>query len=332
MALIAFQKPEKVLMLESTPTHGKFEFKPLEPGYGMTIGNALRRILLSSPEGFAINSVKIDGVNHEFDSIPGVLEDVTNIILNLKKINLKQIVPGENEEVVSITISGKKQDTFSGSDISEALTNFEVLNKDLTICTLDKSATLQIQLTIDKGRGWIPAEEIAESFDDPQQLAIDAIYTPITNVKITVENTRVEQKTDYDRLLIEIDTNGSVPPKEALKDAASILIKHFALFSDENIDIELESESVEDVFDENAIMMRQLLKTKLADVELSVRALNCLRAANVDTIGSLVQYSRNELLKFRNFGKKSLTEVEELLDSLGLTFAMDISKYKLDKE
>lgn len=332
MALIAFQKPEKVLMLESTPTHGKFEFKPLEPGYGMTIGNALRRILLSSPEGFAINSVKIDGVNHEFDSIPGVLEDVTNIILNLKKINLKQIVPGENEEMVSISISGKKQDTFSGSDISEALTNFEVLNKDLTICTLDKSATLQIQLTIDKGRGWIPAEEIAESFDDPQQLAIDAIYTPITNVKITVENTRVEQKTDYDRLLIEIDTNGSVPPKEALKDAASILIKHFALFSDENIDIELESESVEDVFDENAIMMRQLLKTKLADVELSVRALNCLRAANVDTIGSLVQYSRNELLKFRNFGKKSLTEVEELLDSLGLTFAMDISKYKLDKE
>lgn len=332
MALIAFQKPEKVLMLESTPTHGKFEFKPLEPGYGMTIGNALRRILLSSPEGFAINSVKIDGVNHEFDSIPGVLEDVTNIILNLKKINLKQIVPGENEEMVTISISGKKQDTFSGSDISEALTNFEVLNKDLTICTLDKSATLQIQLTIDKGRGWIPAEEIAESFDDPQQLAIDAIYTPITNVKITVENTRVEQKTDYDRLLIEIDTNGSVPPKEALKDAASILIKHFALFSDENIDIELESESVEDVFDENAIMMRQLLKTKLADVELSVRALNCLRAANVDTIGSLVQYSRNELLKFRNFGKKSLTEVEELLDSLGLTFAMDISKYKLDKE
>lgn len=332
MALIAFQKPDKVLMLESTPTHGKFEFKPLEPGYGMTIGNALRRILLSSPEGFAINSIKIDGVNHEFDSVPGVLEDVTNIILNLKKINLKQIISGENEEVVTIKISGNDQDTFSGADISNALSNFEVLNKDLVICTLDQSATFQIQLSIDKGRGWIPAEEIAESFDDPQQIAIDAIYTPITNVKITVENTRVEQKTDYDRLVIEVDTNGSISPKEALKDAASILIKHFVLLSDENIDVELESEEVEEVFDENAIMMRQLLKTKLADVELSVRALNCLRAADVETIGNLVQHHRNELLKFRNFGKKSLTEVEELLDTLGLTFGMDISKYKLDKE
>lgn len=332
MALIAFQKPDKVLMLESTPTHGKFEFKPLEPGYGMTIGNALRRILLSSPEGFAINSIKIDGVNHEFDSVPGVLEDVTNIILNLKKVNLKQIVPGENEEVVTININGKKQETFSGQDISEALSNFDVLNKDLVICTLDKSANLQIQLSIDKGRGWMAAEEIAESFDDPQQIAIDAIYTPITNVKISVENTRVEQKTDYDRLLIEVDTNGSIAPKEALKDAASILIKHFALFSDESIDIELESEAVEEVFDENAIMMRQQLKTKLADVELSVRALNCLRAADVETIGDLVQYNRNELLKFRNFGKKSLTEVEDLLSTLGLTFGMDISKYKLDKE
>lgn len=332
MALIEFQKPDKVLMLESTPTHGKFEFRPLEPGYGMTIGNALRRILLSSPEGFAINSIKIDGVDHEFATIPGVLEDVTNIILNLKKVRLKQNVSGEDEETVTIKVSGKSKATFTGQDISESLTNFEVLNKDLVICNLDKSAAFQIQLTIDKGRGWIPAEEIAESFDDPLQIAIDAIYTPITNVKIAVENTRVGEKTDYDKLTIEVDTDGSMAPKEALKDAAQILIHHLSLFSDESIDIELESEAEEETFDEGAIMIRQLLKTKLADVELSVRALNCLRAAEVETLGDLVKYNRNELLKFRNFGKKSLAEVEKLLDSLGLTFGMDTSKYKLDKE
>lgn len=332
MALIEFQKPDKVLMLESTPTHGKFEFKPLEPGYGMTIGNALRRILLSSPEGFAINSIKIDGVEHEFATIPGVLEDVTHIILNLKKVRLKQNASGEDEETVTIKVSGKNKATFTGQDISEALTNFEVLNKDLVICNLDKSATFQIQLTIDRGRGWIPAEEIAESFDDPFQIAIDAIYTPITNVKIAVENTRVGEKTDYDRLTIEVDTDGSLAPKEALKEAAQILIHHLSLFSDESIDIELESEVEEETFDETAIMTRQLLKTKLADVELSVRALNCLRAAEVETLGDLVKYNRNELLKFRNFGKKSLAEVEKLLGSLGLTFAMDTSKYKLDKE
>lgn len=332
MALIAFQKPEKVLMLESTPTHGKFEFKPLEPGYGMTIGNALRRILLSSPEGFAINSIKIDGVEHEFATVPGVIEDVTNIILNLKKIRLKQTTPGEQFETAVIKVNGKNRDIFTGKEISEGLSNFEVLNKDQLICRLDKSASFNIQLTIDQGRGWIPASDIAESFDDPMQIAIDAIYTPILNVKIAVENTRVGQKTDYDKLLLEVDTDGSIHPKEALKEAAHIMIQHLALFSDENIDVELESDEEEETFDEGTIMTRQLLKSKLSDVDLSVRALNCLRAADVETLGDLVKCSRSELLKFRNFGKKSLNEVDDLLDRLGLTFGMDVSKYKLDNE
>lgn len=332
MALIAFQKPEKVVMLESTPTHGKFEFKPLEPGYGMTIGNALRRILLSSPEGFAINSIKIDGVEHEFGTVPGVIEDVTNIILNLKKIRLKQITLGEVAETAVIKVSGKNRDIFTGQEISEGLKNFEVLNTEQLICRLDKSASFNIQLTIDQGRGWIPASDIAESFDDPLQIAIDAIYTPITNVKISVENTRVGQKTDYDRLLLEIDTDGSINPKEALKEAASIMMQHLVLFRDENIDVELESEQEDESFDEGMIMTRQLLKSRLSDVDLSVRALNCLRAADVETLGDLVKCSRSELLKFRNFGKKSLNEVDELLDRLGLTFGMDVSKYKLDNE
>lgn len=332
MALIAFQKPDRVLMLESTPTHGKFEFKPLEPGYGMTIGNALRRILLSSPEGFAINSIKIDGVDHEFATVDGVLEDVTNIILNLKKVRLKQTVSGANNETVTINVSGKQSEIFTGADIAKALSNFDVLNKELIICHLDKSASFSIQLTMDKGRGWIPAEQIAESFDDPQQIAIDAIYTPITNVKLSVDNTRVEQKTDYDKLTLEVDTDGSISPMEALKEAAAILIHHFALFSDESIDIELDNDEEEDIFDEDAMHIRQLLKAKLSEDDLSVRALNCLRAANVETVGQLVQYNRSDLLKFRNFGKKSLTEIEELLERLGLTFGMDVAKYKLDKE
>lgn len=332
MALIAFQKPENVLMLEGTATHGKFEFKPLEPGYGMTIGNALRRILLSSPEGFAINSIKIDGVEHEFATIPGVIEDVTNIILNLKKIRLKQVTSGEVGETAVIKVNGKSSDTFTGKEISEGLKSFEVLNKDQLICRLDKSASFSIQLTIDQGRGWIPASDIAESFDDPLQIAIDAIYTPILNVKIAVENTRVGQKTDYDKLLIEIDTDGSIHPKEALKNAAHLLIQHLELFSDEYFSVDLESEQEEEDFDENTLMTRQLLKNRLEDVELSVRAFNCLRAAGVLTLGDLVKYSRSELLKFRNFGKKSLNEVDELLDNLGLTFGMDLSKYKLDNE
>lgn len=330
MALIAFQKPERVLMLESTPFHGKFEFKPLEPGYGITIGNALRRILLSSLEGFAINSIKIDGVDHEFATIPGVIEDVTNIILNLKKVRLKKVIEDATEETVSIKVS--KSEQFTASDISAQLSSFEVLNKDLVICNLDKSASFNIQLTIDKGRGYVPAEEIAESFDDPQQIAIDAIYTPIVNVKYKVDNTRVEQKTDYDRLVIEVDTDGSISPKDALKEAAVILIHHFNLFSDESIDVELENQTEDEIFDESVLHMRQLLKSKLADLDLSVRALNCLKAANVETLGELVRYNKNELLKFRNFGKKSLNELEDLLDQLNLTFGLDISKYKLDKE
>lgn len=332
MALIAFQKPENVLMLESTPTHGKFEFKPLEPGYGMTIGNALRRILLSSPEGFAINSIKIDGVEHEFATIPGVIEDVTNIILNLKKIRLKQVAHGVYDETAVIKVSGKNGDTFTGKEISEGLKSFEVLNKDQLICRLDKSASFNIQLTIDQGRGWIPASDIAETFDDPLQIAIDAIYTPILNVKVTVENTRVGQKTDYDKLLLEVETDGSIHPKEALKDAAQIMIKHLELFSDENIAMDLDADQEEETFDESTLMTRQLLKSRLEDVELSVRAFNCLRAAGVFTLGDLVKYSRSELLKFRNFGKKSLNEVDDLLERLGLTFGMDLSKYKLDNE
>lgn len=337
MALIAFQKPDRVLMLESTPTHGKFEFKPLEPGYGMTIGNALRRILLSSPEGFAINSIKIDGVEHEFAAIDGVLEDVTNIILNLKKIRLKQIVPGATSETVTINVTGKQSEIFTGADIAKALSNFDVLNKELIICHLDKSAAFSIQLNMDKGRGWVPAEKLLEDEElrfneDPLLIAIDAIYTPITNVKISVENTRVGNQTDYDKLTLEVDTDGSISPMEALKEAAAILIHHFSLFSDESIDIELDSDEGEDVFDEDAMHIRQLLKARLSEDDLSVRALNCLRAANVETVGQLVQYNRSDLLKFRNFGKKSLTEIEELLERLGLTFGMDVAKYKLDKE
>ena len=330
MALLAFRKPEKVLMLESTPYHGKFEFKPLEPGYGITIGNALRRILLSSLEGYAINSIKIDGVDHEFATIPGVVEDVTNIILNLKKVRFKPVVQDATEETVVIKV--KKSSQLTAADISKELSSFEVLNKELVICSLDKSASFTMQLTIDKGRGWIPAEEIAESFDDPRQIAIDAIYTPIRNVKYTVDNTRVEQKTDYDRLVIEIDTDGSVAPMDALKEAASILIKHFSLFSDETIDIELEEEPDEEDYDQETSRIRQLLKSNLSELELSVRALNCLKAANVETLGDLVKYNKSELLKFRNFGKKSLSELEELLDKLQLDFGMDVAKYKLDKE
>lgn len=331
MALLAFQKPDRVIMLESSPTHGRFEFKPLEPGYGMTIGNALRRILLSSPEGYAINSIKIDGVQHEFATIPGVLEDVTNIILNLKKVRLKHRADADAEETVVVTVNGKESSQFTGKDISAQLQGFEVLNKDLVICNLDKSAAFTIQLTIDKGRGWVPAEDIAESFSDPLQIAIDAIYTPITNVKIDVDNTRVGQKTDYDKLTIDIDTDGSISPKDALKSAADILMRHFALCTDDHIDIEVEEEE-EVVFDDDTLRTRQLLKTKLADVELSVRALNCLRAAGVESLGDLVRYTSAELLKFRNFGKKSLSEIEELFEKLGLTFGMDVSKYKLDKE
>jgi DNA-directed RNA polymerase subunit alpha len=330
MAILAFQKPDKVLMLEADNFFGKFEFRPLEPGYGITIGNALRRILLSSLEGFAITSIKIDGVEHEFATIPGVVEDVTNIILNLKKVRFKQIVEEIENEKVTIAISGRE--IFKAGDIGGSLSGFEVLNPELVICHLDASAAFQIELTINKGRGYLPAEENTISTDDVNVIAIDSIYTPIRNVKYSIENYRVEQKTDYEKLVLEITTDGSIHPKEALKEAAKILIHHFMLFSDEKILIEQTETEGNEEFDEEVLHMRQLLKTKLVDMNLSVRALNCLKAADVETLGELVQYNKNDLLKFRNFGKKSLTELDELLDNLNLSFGTDISKYKLDKE
>lgn len=330
MAILAFQKPDKVLMLEADNHFGKFEFKPLEPGYGITIGNALRRILLSSLEGFAISSIRIDGVKHEFDTIPGVKEDVTNIILNLKKVNLKQTVEDTDFEKATITVSG--QEEFTAGDISKVLSGFEVLNPDLVICHLDPSASFTIDLTINKGRGWVPAEENRNANDAIDVLAIDSIYTPIQNVKYTVENFRVDQKTDYDKLTLEITTDGSILPKDALKEAAKILIYHFMLFSDEKITLETDEADGEEEFDEEVLHMRQLLKSKLVDMDLSVRALNCLKSAEVETLGELVVFNKTDLLKFRNFGKKSLTELDELLANLNLSFGMDISKYKLDKE
>ena len=330
MAILAFQKPDKVLMLEADNHFGKFEFKPLEPGYGTTIGNALRRILLSSLEGFAISSLKIDGVKHEFDTVPGVKVDVTNIILNLKKVNLKRINDDAENEKARITVSG--QEVFKAGDISKALSGFEVLNPDLVICHLDPSANFTIELTINKGRGWVPAEENEVPSDDVNIIAIDSIYTPIVNVKYTVDNFRVDQKTDYDKLTLEITTNGSILPKDALKEAAKILIYHFMLFSDEKITLETTETEGNEEFDEEVLHMRQLLKSKLVDMDLSVRALNCLKSAEVETLGELVVFNKTDLLKFRNFGKKSLTELDELLANLNLSFGMDISKYKLDKE
>ncbi len=330
MAILAFQKPDKVLMLEANNHFGKFEFKPLEPGYGTTIGNALRRILLSSLEGFAISSVRIDGVKHEFDTVPGVKEDVTNIILNLKKVNLKRTNDDVEDEKVRITVAG--QEEFKAGDIGKVLTGFEVLNPDLVICHLDPSASFNIELTINKGRGWVRAEEHEVPTDDVNIIAIDSIYTPIVNVKYIVDNFRVDQKTDYDKLTLEITTNGSILPKDALKEAAKILIHHFMLFSDEKITLETAETEGNEEFDEEVLHMRQLLKSKLVDMDLSVRALNCLKSAEVETLGELVVFNKTDLLKFRNFGKKSLTELDELLASLNLSFGMDISKYKLDKE
>lgn len=330
MAILAFQKPDKVLMLEATNSYGKFEFKPLEPGYGITVGNALRRVLLSALEGYAISSIKIDGVKHEFDTIPGVKEDVANIILNLKKVVLKQTVEDTDFEKATITVSGTE--VFTAGDISKALQGFEVLNPDLIICHLDPSASFTIVLTVNKGRGWVPAEENASPSDDISTIAIDSIYTPILNVKVTKENYRVDQKTDYDKLILEITTDGSIHPKDALKEAARILIFHFMLFSDEKITLETSEVEGNEEFDEEVLHMRQLLKSKLVDMNLSVRALNCLKSAEVETLGELVVFNKTDLLKFRNFGKKSLTELDDFLASLNLSFGMDISKYKLDKD
>ena len=330
MAILAFQKPDKVLMLEADNFFGKFEFRPLEPGYGVTVGNALRRILLSSLEGFAITSIRIDGVKHEFSTIPGVIEDVTNVILNLKKVRFKQVVEEIENEKVTITVSGTE--VFKAGDIGKSLTGFEVLNPDLVICHLDSSASFQIDITINKGRGYVPADENRNPADDVNVIPIDSIYTPIRNVKYSVENFRVEQKTDYEKLILEITTDGSIHPKEALKEAAKILIYHFMLFSDEKITLETNDADGNEEFDEEVLHMRQLLKTKLVDMDLSVRALNCLKSADVETLGELVVFNKTDLLKFRNFGKKSLTELDELLANLNLSFGMDISKYKLDKE
>ena len=330
MAILAFQKPDKVIMLENDSKHGRFEFRPLEPGFGVTVGNALRRILLSSLEGYAINTIKIEGVEHEFASVPGVRDDVTNIILNLKQVRFKQVVEEIENEKAVITVSNTTE--FKAGDISKYLTGFEVLNPELVICHLDAKATMQIELTINKGRGYVPAEENREFCTDVNAIPIDSIYTPIRNVKYDVEPFRVEQKTDYDKLVLDITTDGSIHPKDALKEAAKILIYHFMLFSDEKITVEDQAYSENEELDEEVLYMRQLLKTKLVDMNLSVRALNCLKAADVETLGDLVQFNKNDLLKFRNFGKKSLTELDDLLESLNLSFGTDISKYKLDKD
>ena len=328
MAILAFQKPDKVIMLEANDFYGKFEFRPLEPGFGITIGNALRRILLSSLEGFAISCIKIDGVEHEFATIPGVIDDVTNIILNLKQVRLKRLVEEAEGEVFTINVSGREE--LRAGDFNDVMTNFEVLNPELVICRMDPSASFNMELTIIKGRGYLPADENKMVTPEIGIIPIDAIFTPIRNVKYDPQPYRVEQKTDYENLVLEITTDGSIHPKEALKEAARILIHHFMLFSDERIALEVNDGKGDDEFNEEVLHMRQLFKTKLSDLDLSVRALNCLKAAEVDTLGQLVKYHRSDLLKFRNFGKKSLTELDELLEKNGLAFGMDISRYKLN--
>ena len=330
MAILAFQKPEKVIMLEATSSFGKFEFRPLEPGFGMTVGNALRRVLLSSLEGYAITTVKVAGVNNEFAAIPGVMEDMMQIILNLKQVRFLRTVENEEFEKVTVNVAGVTE--LTAGYISNYLSSFKVLNPELVICHLAPGTKMQITITIGKGRGYVPSEENAPAEKELDVLPIDSIFTPIKNVKYSIEDYRVEQKTDYEKLNLEITTDGSIHPKEALKEAAKILIQHFMLFSDEKITINMDDNSENDTLDDEALRMRQLLKTKLSDQDLSVRALNCLKAADVDTVGDLVKLNRNDLLKFRNFGKKSLTELDELLASLNLKFGMDVSMYKLDKE
>jgi len=330
MAILDFQKPDKVIMVQSDTHEGQFEFRPLEPGYGITIGNALRRILLSSLEGYAISSVKVDGVDHEFSTIKGVIEDMTEIVLNLKQVRFKRQIEDTDTETIMISVSG--QDQLTAGDIGKFATAFQVLNPELVICNMDPSVKLNMQLTVIKGRGYVPAEENKLSNASFGTIFIDSIFTPIKNVKFVVENYRVEQKTDYEKLVLEIKTDGSILPKDALQESAKILIHHFMLFSDERITLDSEIKSDTEEFDESSLHMRQLLKTRLVDMDLSVRALNCLKAADVDTLGELVAYNKNDLLKFRNFGKKSLTELEELVDSKGLHFGMNVAKYKLDKD
>jgi DNA-directed RNA polymerase subunit alpha len=330
MAILDFQKPDKVVMLDSSEFNGRFEFRPLEPGFGITVGNALRRILLSSLEGFAITNVRIDGVEHEFSTIKGVSNDVTDIILNLKQVRFKRQIETTDAETVVVTVSG--QDVMTAGDIGKFTSGFQVMNPDLVICTMDPSVSLTMELNIGKGRGYVQAEENKLAEAPLGTIAIDSIFTPIRNVKYAVENYRVEQRTDYEKLILEIDCDGSISPKDALQESAKILIQHFMLFSDERISLELEERVEAEEFDESSLHMRQLLKTKLSDMDLSVRALNCLKAADIESLGDLVSYNKNDLLKFRNFGKKSLTELEDLVESKSLTFGMDVGKYKLDKE
>ncbi len=317
-------------MIESNERTGQFEFRPLEPGYGVTVGNALRRILLSSLEGFAITSVRVEGVDHEFSTVKGVVEDVTEIILNLKQVRFKQQIEGTSSEKLMVTVSGK--DTFTAGDIGNFTSAFQVLNPDLVIANLDKKIKLELEVTIGKGRGYVPAEENKISNAPIGTIFTDSIFTPIKNVKYNIENFRVEQKTDYEKLIIDLITDGSITPKDALQEAAKILIHHFMLFSDEKITLETEIKKEVEEFDESSLHMRQLLKSRLVDMNLSVRALNCLKAADIETLGDLVSFNKNDLLKFRNFGKKSLTELEDLVETKNLEFGMDVGKYKLDKE
>ena len=330
MAILNFQKPDKVIMIDSSDFEGKFEFRPLEPGYGLTVGNALRRVLLSSLEGFAITSLKIDNIDHEFSTIPGIVEDVTEIILNLKQIRFKQQIDDIENEKVTITIGG--QEILKASDFQKFISGFQILNPDQIICNLEKSVQLKMDLTIEKGRGYVPAEENKKLSSELGVISLDSIFTPVKNVKYTIEDYRVEQKTDYEKLIFEIVTDGSIHPKDALTEAAKTLIHHFLLFSDERITLESDEIAQTETYDEESLHMRQLLKTKLIDMDLSVRALNCLKAAEVDTLGDLVSFNKNDLMKFRNFGKKSLTELEELVVLKGLSFGMDLSKYKLEKD
>ena len=330
MAILNFQKPDKVIMIESSDYEGRFEFRPLEPGYGLTVGNALRRVLLSSLEGFAITSVKIEGVDHEFSTIPGIVEDVTEIVLNLKQIRFKRQIEEVDNELVSISISG--QDKITAGDFQKFISGFQILNSDQVICNLDSKVNIQMEITIDKGRGYVTSEENKNQTAQLGTVFVDSIFTPIKNVKYHIEDFRVEQKTDYEKLVFDIITDGSITPQDALTDAARILIHHFMLFSDERITLEADEIAKTETYDEESLHMRQLLKTKLIDMDLSVRALNCLKAAEVDTLGDLVSFNKNDLMKFRNFGKKSLTELEELVMVKGLNFGMDLAKYKLEKE
>ncbi len=330
MAILNFQKPDKVIMIESTDFEGRFEFRPLEPGYGLTVGNALRRVLLSSLEGYAITSLRIEGVEHEFSTIKGIVEDVTEIILNLKQVRFKQQIEETENETVAISISGQEQ--LTAGDFQNFISGFQVLNPELVICNMEKFVKLDLEITIEKGRGFVLSEDNKKSNAPLGTIFTDAIYTPIKNVKYAVENYRVEQKTDYEKLVFDIITDGSINPKDALTEAAKILIHHFMLFSDERITLEADEIAQTESYDEESLHMRQLLKTRLIDMDLSVRALNCLKAAEVDTLGDLVSFNKNDLMKFRNFGKKSLTELDELVANKGLTFGMDLGKYKLDKE